>query len=41
VPNVNVKPETVSIVMVSEAAPDSADDYFYAQGDPLFQRTTV
>lgn len=41
VPNVSVKPATVSVVMVSEAAPDNADDYFYAEGDPLFQRTTV
>jgi hypothetical protein len=41
VPNVSVKPATVSVVMVSEAAPDNADDYFYAKGGPLFQRTTV
>ena len=41
VPGVSVKPETVSIVMVSEAAPDSADDYYYAKGNSLFQRTTV
>ena len=41
VPNVNVKPETVSIVMVSEAAPENADDYYYAKGNSLFQQTTV
>jgi uracil-DNA glycosylase len=41
VPGVSVKAETVSIVMVSEAAPGDAGDYFYAKGDPLFQRTTV
>lgn len=41
VPSISVKPETISIVMVSEAAPDNAGDYFYAKGDSLFQRTTV
>jgi uracil-DNA glycosylase len=41
VPNVSVQPETISIVMVSEAAPENADDYYYAKGNSLFQRTTV
>ncbi len=41
VPGVSVKPETISLVMVSEAAPDNADDYYYAKGNPLFERTTV
>ncbi len=41
VPGISIEPEHVSIVMVSEAAPDSACDYFYAKGDPLFQQTTV
>jgi len=41
VPNVSVKPEMVSIVMVSEAAPENAGDYYYAKGNSLFQQTTV
>jgi uracil-DNA glycosylase len=41
VPGISLKPETISIVMVSEAAPQNAEDYYYAKGDPLFQRTTV
>ncbi|HTT61377.1 MAG TPA: uracil-DNA glycosylase family protein [Bryobacteraceae bacterium] len=41
VPGVSIKPETISIVMVSEAAPEKAGDYYYAKGDSLFQRTTV
>ena len=41
VPSVSVKPETISIVMVSEAAPEKADDYYYAKGNPLFRQTTV
>jgi uracil-DNA glycosylase len=41
VPDIDVKPEKISVVMVSEAAPTSPSDYYYAGGDPLFQRTTV
>jgi uracil-DNA glycosylase len=41
VPSVSLKPETISIVMVSEAAPENTDDYYYAKGNPLFQQTTV
>ena len=36
-----VKPDNICIVMISEAAPASSDDYYYAEGDPLFQQTTV
>jgi len=41
VPVVSIKPETISTVMVSEAAPENPDDYYYAKGNPLFQQTTV
>jgi len=41
IPDVDVKPDEISIVMISEAAPASPDDYYYATGDPLFQQTTV
>jgi hypothetical protein len=51
VPGIEVDPEKVSIVMISEAAPPEASDYYYAEptqdagsGDPvepLFARTTV
>jgi uracil-DNA glycosylase len=41
VPNVNVKPDQVSIVLISEAAPVNPDDYYYARGNPLFAQTTV
>ena len=41
VPDVDVRPQDVSIVMVSEAAPASPNDYYYAGGDALFQQTTV
>jgi len=41
IPDVNVKPNDISIIMISEAAPQNPDDYYYAQGDALYQKTTV
>ena len=41
VPDVDVSPQGVSIVMISEAAPASLNDYYYAGGASLFQQTTV
>ncbi len=41
VPTVEVDPERVSLLLVSEAAPVDAADYYYAAGSPLFQRTTL
>jgi uracil-DNA glycosylase len=41
VPDIDLDPLAFSIVMISEAAPHDPQDYYYAKGDPLFQRTTV
>jgi uracil-DNA glycosylase len=41
VPDIELKPEDVSIVMISEAAPADRGDYYYAGGDALFEQTTV
>ena len=41
VPDLELDPARVSIVMISEAAPADRDDYYYANGDPLFLRTTL
>ena len=41
VPDIEVNPEGVSIVMISEAAPEKLSDYYYAEGEPLFAQTTV
>ena len=41
VPPIELNPGGVSIVLISEAAPPDPRDYYYAKGDPLFQRTTV
>ena len=41
IPGVDVKPDNISMVMISEAAPANPADYYYAEGEPLFQQTTV
>jgi uracil-DNA glycosylase len=41
VPSVDINPKKVSIMMISEAAPPSPRDYYYARGNPLFAETTV
>lgn len=41
IPDIEVEPEKVSILMISEAAPAEVSDYYYAEGDSLFRQTTV
>jgi hypothetical protein len=41
IPDIDVQPERVEIAMISEATPKDPGDYYYAEGDPLFQRTTL
>jgi uracil-DNA glycosylase len=41
VPDIDLNPEDISIIMISEASPADLGDYYYAEGDPLFQQTTV
>ena len=41
IPDIEVTPEKVSIVMISEATPANRADNYYARGDSLFQRTTL
>ncbi len=41
VPDIEVEPGKVCLMMISEAAPANPGDYYYADGDSLFQRTTV
>jgi uracil-DNA glycosylase len=41
VPDISIKSDSVSIVMISEAAPANPGDYYYAGGDSLFEQTTV
>jgi uracil-DNA glycosylase len=41
VPDIDLKPGDVSVVMISEATPTDPGDYYYAGGQPLFEQTTV
>lgn len=41
VPDIEIDPTGVSMVMISEAAPAELRDYYYAGGDCLFEQTTV
>jgi len=41
IPDLEVKPDEISVVMISEASPVNPEDYYYAKGEPLFQKTTV
>jgi uracil-DNA glycosylase len=41
VPDIDIEPEKVSIVLISEAAPQDPADYYYAGGGALFEQTTV
>jgi uracil-DNA glycosylase len=41
VPDIQLNPEGVRIILISEAAPPDPADYYYAAGNPLFEQTTV
>ena len=41
IPNIDLDPQLVKIIMISEAAPENPADYYYAHGEPLFQQTTL
>ena len=41
VPEVELDPEKIKVVLISEAAPDSPADYYYAGGEAQFAKTTL
>jgi len=41
IPSVELDPSSVSILLISEAAPPDPTDGYYAQGRPMFEATTV
>jgi uracil-DNA glycosylase len=41
IPNIDLDPQTIFLVMISEAAPPNPIDYFYAGAGALFAQTTV
>lgn len=40
-PQIDLDPERVRMVVISEASPENAADDYYASGEPLFQQTTL
>jgi uracil-DNA glycosylase len=41
VPGIDIDPDKVSLIMISEAAPAELTDYYYSDNNSLFERTTV
>ena len=41
VPNVKIEPDKIDTLMISEAPPQDPNDYFYAQNNPFYMRTTA
>jgi len=41
IPDVEIDPEKIRAIMISEAPPQEASDYFYAQKNPVYMQTTV
>lgn len=41
IPDIEVDPDKFSVIMVSEAPPERANDYFYADGNPFYLQTTL
>lgn len=41
VPDVQIDPEKIKAIMISEAPPEDASNYFYAKNNPFYMQTTV
>jgi uracil-DNA glycosylase len=41
IPDIDLNPAAIRMVLISEAAPESPANHYYAAGDPLFAQTTV
>lgn len=39
--DIEIHPDKVSLILISEAAPENPGDSYYADGDPSFQQTTL
>jgi uracil-DNA glycosylase len=41
IPDVDMDPEKIRAIMVSESPPEDAGDYFYSSNNPFYMQTTV
>lgn len=40
-PNIEINPDKIKVLMISESPPIDPDDYFYSKGDPFYMQTTA
>jgi uracil-DNA glycosylase len=41
IPNIEIDPNKIKILMIAEAPPDDSKDYFYSPGNPFFLQTKL
>ncbi len=41
IPDIEIDPRKIRVVMIAEAPPNERTDYFYANGEPFYLRTTL
>lgn len=41
IPALDLNPEKIKVIMISEAPPENPEDYFYAPGEPFYLKTTT
>ena len=41
IPDLNLDPTSINVMLISETAPTNPADYYYASGDALYARTTL
>jgi hypothetical protein len=41
IPDININPVKIRLLLISESAPADLKDYYYAKNNPLFQQTTL
>lgn len=40
-PGIEINPNSIRLILISEASPENSDDYYYAPGDPAYIQTTL
>ena len=40
IPNIEIEPDKIRTLMISEAPPENSSDYFYAAENPFYLQTT-
>jgi uracil-DNA glycosylase len=40
-PEIELDPKKINLILISEAAPDNPADYYYSGNSPLFEQTTI